>query len=123
MPRAEGGMLIGFFFAVACIFSAPVLLVIVLFRHRVGRHIGRALVAASFASSTAYMLWRMEWFDVWRHGIPPLSYVILYVPYIAAFAAVGWLLGGAVLPAAAACAGPPAPLPSRRPAEPNRTRI
>jgi hypothetical protein len=58
---------------------------------------GRSLIAASFGASAGYMLWRIEWFDIWRHGTPPLSYLVGYVPYIGAFAAIRWLLAGAVL--------------------------
>ena len=35
-------------------------------------------------------LWAVEWFDVWRHGIPSLSYLLeLYLPWLVAVGAVG----------------------------------
>ena len=78
--------------------SVPVILVVVMARDHLGRRAGRGLIAASFACATAFMLWRMEWFDVWRHGTPSLSYLATgYLPYIAVFAICGWVLGGSVL--------------------------
>jgi hypothetical protein len=54
----------------------------------------KLLAAVAFTIGPAYAMWRMEWFDVWRHGTPPLSYVVTaYMPYLACFAAVGWFAG------------------------------
>ena len=88
-------LIIPFWFVAACVFSLPVFFALLWFRHHISRNTARCSIAGSFAMSTAYMLWRTEWYDVWRHGIPSLSYLVGYVPYIAAFAAVGWLLAGA----------------------------
>jgi hypothetical protein len=39
----------------------------------------------------------MEWFDVWRHGIPPVGYIITaYTPYTAALGFIGWFIGGLI---------------------------
>jgi len=47
---------------------------------------------------TAYMLWTMEWFDVWRHGVPPARYLLrAYLPLILALGSAGWLVGGLVV--------------------------
>ena len=90
-------MIIAFWFVVACLFSAPVLLMVVILRHRISRGVGRSLMAASFAASILYLQWRMDWFDIWRQGVPSLAYLVNYVLYAVAFAAAGWFLGGAVL--------------------------
>lgn len=51
----------------------------------------KLLAAVAFTVGPAYALWRMEWFDVWRHGTPSLSYIVTaYTPYLACFAAGGW---------------------------------
>ena len=43
------------------------------------------------------MIWRMEWFDVWRHGTPPVGYMLAaFGPYTAALSATGWFLGGLI---------------------------
>lgn len=51
----------------------------------------KLLGALAFTVGPAYAMWRMEWFDVWRHGIRSLSYLVtVYTPYLACFAVVGW---------------------------------
>lgn len=58
---------------------------------RLSRRAAKVLAALAFTVGPAYVMWRMEWFDVWRHGIPSLSYIVTaYTPYLACFAAVGW---------------------------------
>jgi hypothetical protein len=81
----------------ACAYSSPVILLVLFCRKRIGRTPGRALIAVAFAAGTAYQWWRIEWFDVWRHGTPPLSYLIVYAPYMIATGTVGWLVGGLLL--------------------------
>ena len=57
----------------------------------------KSLAAAAFMAGPGYALWRLEWFDVWRHGIPPLSFILsAYGPYLAVFAAAGWIAAGKV---------------------------
>lgn len=59
--------------------------------------VAKGVSAVAFSVGPAYAMWRMEWFDVWRHGIPPLSYIVsAYTPYLACFAAVGWFAAGKV---------------------------
>ena len=86
-----------FFIVTAGLVSLPLMLLAVLFRNRLDRRLIQATLALCFAAWTGYLTWRMEWFDVWRHGIPPASYIIkLYVPYMAALGLLGWFLGGLV---------------------------
>jgi hypothetical protein len=86
-----------FFLATAIALNSPLILIGFLLRRRVDRRIIRGMLALGFAASTAYWLWRMEWFDVWRHGVPPISYIInAYLPYTAVFGLVGWFAGGLI---------------------------
>jgi len=59
--------------------------------------VSSALVAAVFACGSAYTLWRLEWFDVWRHGVPGASQLLIYACYSAAFGAIGWILARIIL--------------------------
>ena len=48
----------------------------------------KLLAAVAFTVGPAYVMWWMEWFDVWRNGISSLSYIVTaYMPYLACFAA------------------------------------
>jgi hypothetical protein len=86
-----------FFIVTAGLVNLPLMLLAVLFRRRVNSRLIQAALAFGFAAWTGYLTWRMEWFDVWRHGIPPVSYIIkLYVPYMAALGLLGWFLGGLI---------------------------
>ena len=83
----------------AILLTSPLLLIAFLARKRMDRRYIRGLVALGFAASTAHFLYRMEWFDVWRHGVPPISLILVgYVPWISAVALVGWWLGGLIAP-------------------------
>jgi hypothetical protein len=86
-----------FFIAFAVVVNVPFLLIAFFLRKRLERRIIRAMLAVGFAFATAYLLWRMEWFDVWRHGIPPVGYIITaYTPYTAALGFIGWFIGGLI---------------------------
>jgi hypothetical protein len=87
-----------FLLATALVFSAPLILLVLAGRRRLPPQLSRSLIAAGFGAATAYMLWRMEWYDVWRHGIPPANLLLIYAVYIAGFAAVGWFLGTRIAP-------------------------
>jgi hypothetical protein len=59
------------------------------------------LLVVGFAAAAIYMIWRIEWFDVWRHGVPPVGYMLTaFGPYSASVAAAGWGLGALVVPRA-----------------------
>ena len=57
------------------------------------RSIGPLATAGAFASATAYGIWRLEYFDVFRWGIPGPQMLIVYAAYIGAAGAIGWGLG------------------------------
>jgi len=80
------------------VLSAPVILVVIVARRRISRRTGCTLLAVAFGAAAAYALWRIEWFDVWRHGTPALSQLFIYACYSAAFGTIGWSLARAMLP-------------------------
>jgi hypothetical protein len=58
----------------------------------------RSVAAAGLAIWAEWALFQMEWFDVWRHGVPgPAYWLTTLVPWGAAFASAGAVLGGAVV--------------------------
>jgi hypothetical protein len=88
--------LLAYLFVVACAWSVPVIVLVLL--AGLPPRVGRALIAVSFAAATAYTLWRIEWFDVWRHGFPGVGYILsVFVPYSALYGAIGWALGGLIV--------------------------
>jgi hypothetical protein len=52
----------------------------------------RAATATLLAGATAYGLWRVEWFDVFRWGVPGPDLLVVYAVYVGASAAAGWYL-------------------------------
>jgi hypothetical protein len=58
----------------------------------------RAATAILFAAATAYGIWRVEWFDSFRWGIPGPRLLIVYAGYVAAFGTIGWFLAVLVTP-------------------------
>jgi hypothetical protein len=89
--------LLAYFLVTGIIYTSPLSLVVWLLRRRISRLGGSLILAAGFAIATAFTLWRMEWFDVWRHGIPRLSYILTeYGPPILIYATVGAALGAAL---------------------------
>ena len=87
-----------FVLAHAVAWNAPLLAGVWLFRHRVPGTVARIMVALGFSAATGWLFWKMEWFDVWRHGIPSLSYLFgLYLPWLVAVGVVGWFLCGRVV--------------------------
>lgn len=58
----------------------------------------RASTALTLAALMARFIWRVEWFDVWRWGVPSLRVLAVYAAYISAAGAVGWSLGALVTP-------------------------
>jgi len=80
--------------------NLPLIAVLVLLRHKLPRQVPRVLLALCWAAGTFYALYRVEWFDVWRHGVPPLGYMLrAYGPYVLLAALVGWAAGRVIAPA------------------------
>lgn len=80
----------------ALMLNLPLLAVLLLTR-RLGRRASAAAVSAGFVLATAVVLWQIEWFDVWRLGVPSAGYIVrAYLPFLAGAALVGWMIGGAI---------------------------
>ena len=83
----------------AVVLNAPLLVLLIFARHRLNPLTTRVLAATGFAAASAYFIWRMEWFDVYRHGIPTLTYMLTsIVPYTLVVGMTGWLLGTRITP-------------------------
>jgi hypothetical protein len=88
-----------FLLGTTIVVNLPLIVLALLVRKRIDRGIIRAVLAVGFASWPGYLLWRMEWFDMWRHGVPPISYLATtYLPYMASLALLGWFIGGLIAP-------------------------
>ena len=93
-------------FVVTLVQTSPAWAALALVRQRLGTQWCTLLGAVLFAVWGEWWIYRMEWFDVWRHGIPGWRYwLTVVVP-----AAVAWGTGGAVLGSAIGRlgVGPPA---------------
>jgi hypothetical protein len=83
-----------FLLAVVCLCNLPLLAALVVIRRRIGRPIPAVVIAASFAATAAYVIWTVEWTDVYRHGMPSFGYFFrTMIVYAAAMAAIGWFAG------------------------------
>ena len=78
--------------ATSFFYNVPLIVLLGIARNRIDRRVIRALVACGFAVATMFTLWRLEWFDVWRQGVPGVTYLLFYVPYVAGAAAIGWVI-------------------------------
>jgi hypothetical protein len=84
---------------VALVFNTPLVILCLLGRRWLNPTLIRVLIATGFAATTGYVIWRMEWFDMWRHGMPRASYLLgAYVPYVAVYGGIGWFIGSRVAP-------------------------
>ena len=62
-------------------------------RRRLNERTACGMVALAFAGAIAYFVWRTEWFNVYRFGVPPLTYFFkTVVAYGVAFGIAGWFL-------------------------------
>jgi hypothetical protein len=85
-----------YIFVLAFVYSAPLLVIVWLSRRRITRHTAAVLVAISFVTASGFVLRRMDWFDVFRHGMPSLRWMLVtYGPLLAAYGVIGWLIGWA----------------------------
>jgi hypothetical protein len=55
-------------------------------------------MALAFATATAYAIWRVEWFDVFRWGTPSLRLLVVYACYAGVAGAAGWFLATLATP-------------------------
>jgi len=58
----------------------------------------RTATAMAFAAAAAYGIWRVEWFDVFRWGMPGLRLLLVYGCYVGASGAIGWFLAALLTP-------------------------
>lgn len=72
------------------VLNVPVLGLAWVLRHGAGGRRLRQVLPVTFAAGVGYALYRVEWFDVWRHGVPPVTYLIGYLPFLLVGAAAGW---------------------------------
>ena len=80
--------------------NLPLLTMLRLTRTHVPVRAARVAAAAGLVAWAEWALFQMEWFDVWRHGVPgPAYWLTTLVPWGAAFASAGAVLGGAVVTA------------------------
>ena len=85
--------------AASIVLNAPLLVLLIVARRRMNPITTRVLMAIGFAAATAFFIWRMEWFDVYRHGMPSLTYMLTsIVPYALVLGLTGWLLGMCITP-------------------------
>lgn len=86
------------FFLVGLVVSLPVLLVLRLARNHVSLPVARLAAAAALAVWGEWVLFQMEWFDVWRHGIPgPGYWLTVLAPWGLGFASAGAVIGGVIV--------------------------
>jgi hypothetical protein len=74
-----GGGLVDFilyFVVFSTMFSLPTLGIVWWLRGRINRATGALVVGLSYAVVAAILFWRVEWFDIYRHGLPPLGYIV-----------------------------------------------
>jgi hypothetical protein len=58
----------------------------------------RVSTALTFAAAMAHFIWRVEWFDVLRWGIPSFRLLAVYAAYVSVAGAIGWFLAVLVTP-------------------------
>lgn len=74
--------------------NAALMAVLLFTRRRLAPQHAGLMLAAGFFAASIYVIWRIEWFDVWRHGMPSALYVLETMgPYPTAVAGAGWILG------------------------------
>lgn len=77
------------------VLNLPLLITLRPARHRFPLGACRCVAAVGMACWGEWLLFRMEWFDVWRHGVPGLRYwITMLLPWGIAWAAAGAVIGG-----------------------------
>ena len=74
-------------------YCAPLLLMVSMMRHRIRPLASAIVVSMGFAAATAVTIYKVEWFDMFRHGMPPVRYLVRWLPWVAPYAALGWFMG------------------------------
>jgi hypothetical protein len=83
-----------YFTVSSAVFSLPILGLVWWLRGRISRGTGALMVGLSFAAVSAVLFWRVEWFDIYRHGMPALGYIVESMgPVVLILGLVGACLG------------------------------
>ena len=91
-------LLNGLLFLVILVLALPVLATVWAVRRHVSDAAARVLAAATLALGAEWILYRMEWFDVWRWGIPSARYwVTVVLPWGLSYCAAGFFMAGVVM--------------------------
>src|SRR5688572_16499074 len=74
--------------------NIPLLAVVFASRRRLQPRVIRLTVAGGYVAAGAWIIRKLEWYDVWRHGTPSVSFLLTsYLPYLLALGVIGWLVG------------------------------
>jgi hypothetical protein len=83
-----------FFLVMALMLNVPLMLIVLAARRRLRARTARLMLAIGLAAAAGYLFWRIEYVDVWRHGVPSIRYMATaYLPVMLVFAGIGWLMG------------------------------
>ncbi len=84
-------------FAASLVATSPAWAALALGRRRLGMRGCAVIGALLFAAWGEWWTCRMEWFDVWRHGVPDWRYALtVLLPVALAWGTGGWVLGSAI---------------------------
>jgi hypothetical protein len=85
-------------YVVGLVVNLPLFTILRLARHRVPLGAARCVAAIGMACWGEWMLFQMEWFDVWRHGVPGTRYwMTTLLPWGVAWACAGAVIGGSLV--------------------------
>lgn len=81
----------------ALLYNVPLVVVMRLSRSPLVVAMCRPLLALGFGAVTSISIWRLEWYDVFRHGVPVNpSLILTYTAIVTTYSVIGWWLGGVV---------------------------
>src|SRR5688572_11273845 len=74
--------------------NIPLLAVAFAARRRLQPRVISVMVSGGFVAVGGWCIRKLEWYDVWRHGMPAGSYLLTgYLSYLRALGCIGWLVG------------------------------
>ena len=79
-----------------CLLTVPMFFVLFLLRRRISRNLGRSTAAACLAGTAIYLLVSSEFANS-LYGVPDNQKLLIHLGCLGAHAAIGWLIGGAVV--------------------------
>lgn len=85
-------------YVVGLVVNLPLFTLLRLARQRVPLGAARSVAAIGMACWGEWRLFQMEWFDVWRHGVPGARYwMTTLLPWGVAWACAGAVIGGSLV--------------------------